>query len=173
CIRDYFKFCTKDASAMPPRCCYGVVIKLHQVGGWLEEDERERFKVRWQEWAEKDPAYCPEKRCSVFLPRASSSVGSTATSIIPPGDVTLACPSCTTAVCALCRRTAHPSSPCPTTDPEEDAMVAQLAAWGYRRCPRCRMGLRRMYGCSHMMCRCGAHFCWGCLKPINVCSGVC
>lgn len=30
-----------------------------------------------------------------------------------------------------------------------------------------------MFGCSHIECRCGAHFCFACLKPINECDGQC
>jgi hypothetical protein len=43
--------------------------------------------------------------------------------------------------------------------------------WGYKECPRCGHGLRRMFGCSHMQCKCGAHWCWGCRQNINECGG--
>lgn len=30
-----------------------------------------------------------------------------------------------------------------------------------------------MYGCSHMQCTCGAHWCWWCLRSIDECQGDC
>jgi hypothetical protein len=30
-----------------------------------------------------------------------------------------------------------------------------------------------MYGCSHVECHCGAHFCYGCLEPFTECDGQC
>jgi hypothetical protein len=33
--------------------------------------------------------------------------------------------------------------------------------------------VKRMYGCSHMQCRCGSHWCWGCLRSIAECDGGC
>ncbi|KJX97386.1 hypothetical protein TI39_contig498g00014 [Zymoseptoria brevis] len=30
-----------------------------------------------------------------------------------------------------------------------------------------------MFGCVHMLCRCGAHWCWGCLRSAQQCVGNC
>lgn len=30
-----------------------------------------------------------------------------------------------------------------------------------------------MFGCAHIECRCGAHFCFACLEPIKKCDGQC
>lgn len=30
-----------------------------------------------------------------------------------------------------------------------------------------------MFGCSHMACRCGAHFCWHCMRDPDNCAEDC
>jgi hypothetical protein len=54
---------------------------------------------------------------------------------------------------------------------EETAKL--LMSWGYKRCPKCFNGVKRMYGCNHMECLCGAHWCWVCQKPNDECPGNC
>ncbi|KAJ4989273.1 dihydroxyacid dehydratase [Stagonosporopsis vannaccii] len=31
-----------------------------------------------------------------------------------------------------------------------------------RECPACKVGVQKTYGCDHMKCHCGAHWCWAC-----------
>lgn len=97
-----------------------------------------------------------------------SSDSPTSTTILP----TIACPTCSVSICTLCRQLIHPGLPCPQTD-IDPLLAAQLEIWKIKRCPKCRSGVRRMFGCAHIECRCGAHFCFGCLSPINECDGQC
>ncbi|KXT11548.1 hypothetical protein AC579_10324 [Pseudocercospora musae] len=81
------------------------------------------------------------------------------------------CPTCLIAICTKCRQKAHPDQDCDTSALDyEETMLAQ---YGYKRCPRCRSGIKRMHGCSHVRCHCGAHFCWHCTKSIDDCLGDC
>ena len=48
-----------------------------------------------------------------------------------------------------------------------------LEQFHYKRCPLCKHAVKKMYGCSHMQCICGAHWCYYCQKPINECDGGC
>ncbi|KFY43478.1 hypothetical protein V494_01961 [Pseudogymnoascus sp. VKM F-4513 (FW-928)] len=82
------------------------------------------------------------------------------------------CPKCAVTICTRCRQLQHPEAPCPQTD-LEPLLAAQLDKWKIKRCPKCRAGVRRMFGCAHIECRCGAHFCFACLEPINKCDGQC
>jgi hypothetical protein len=82
------------------------------------------------------------------------------------------CPTCNASICSSCRQLNHPGTPCPESD-IDPFLAAQLEKWKIKRCPKCRAGVRRMFGCSHIECRCGAHFCFACLKPINDCDGQC
>ncbi|EME89657.1 uncharacterized protein MYCFIDRAFT_78554 [Pseudocercospora fijiensis CIRAD86] len=81
------------------------------------------------------------------------------------------CPTCLIAICVKCRQKAHPDTDCDTTELDHEETL--LAQYGYKRCPRCREGIKRMLGCAHVQCRCGAHFCWNCAKSIDDCMGDC
>ena len=81
-----------------------------------------------------------------------------------------ACPSCQIAICASCRKVGHEGECNHAVDDQETAM---LQSYGYKRCPRCRHGVKKMYGCPHINCLCGAHFCYNCLRSIDECPGGC
>ena len=52
-------------------------------------------------------------------------------------------------------------------------LEAKLKKWGVKRCPKCNAGVRLMYGCPHVRCRCSYSFCFGCLRAIEECEGRC
>ena len=45
-------------------------------------------------------------------------------------------------------------------DREMDEMIQKQ---GWKRCPDCRNVISKFYGCNHIRCRCGIHFCYLCL----------
>lgn len=49
-----------------------------------------------------------------------------------------------------------------STDSSEDFLLAQCQV-----CPTCSVLVRREGGCTHIACRCGADFCFGCGAPLN------
>lgn len=59
-----------------------------------------------------------------------------------------ACPACRVVICAKCKEVAHPGNEC--DDTARDQEMAMLAKFGYKQCPRCGQGVRKMYGCSHV-----------------------
>ena len=153
CVKKMFIEACKDLTLMPPRCC--VPIHLHHVRPYLSQDEIAEFKSKYEEWSTPNPFYCPIPTCSAFIPprllpqqvtgkRADSGIGT-------PSANTLDCPTCKADICLDCRQQAHPNSMCNVTefgiDPETAAL---LKSWGYKKCPKCGNGLKRMYGCNHM-----------------------
>ena len=178
CVRAMFVNASKSTTRMPPRCC--VQIHLHHARPYLSPEEVAVFKAKYEEWSTLKPFYCPVPRCSTFIPdrllpvrpdpskkRADSGMGTPMALIFP-------CPSCATEVCLGCRQIAHPGSMCVATRSGVNIeMSALLKSWGYKQCPKCGHGLKRMFGCSHMECRCGAQFCWGCLNSRDACYGGC
>ncbi|KAK3067480.1 hypothetical protein LTR53_015631 [Teratosphaeriaceae sp. CCFEE 6253] len=91
-------------------------------------------------------------------------------SAISPSDH-FVCPDCHVAICVKCKQIEHSDSPCDTT--LQDHEVAMLLQYGYKRCPRCKHAVKKMFGCSHMQCVCGAHWCYYCQRGISECDGGC
>ncbi|KAK5173784.1 uncharacterized protein LTR77_002465 [Saxophila tyrrhenica] len=81
------------------------------------------------------------------------------------------CPECHVAICTDCRQIEHSGSPCDTSNADHE--MAMLSQFGYKQCPRCKAGVKKMYGCSHMACICGAHWCYYCQRSIDLCDGGC
>ena len=88
---------------------------------------------------------------------------------IPP--TMFPCPKCHIAICFKCKQIEHSTSPCDNSAELEE--IAMLKKFNYKRCPRCRNAVKKMYGCSHMACRCGAHWCWRCEQSTEECDGGC
>ncbi|KAK2809660.1 hypothetical protein FQN50_003717 [Emmonsiellopsis sp. PD_5] len=87
-----------------------------------------------------------------------------------PEHVAISCPGCTVEICCSCKQLAHRGASCPEGAGELPSELAELLEkWNIKRCPKCRAAVRRMYGCSHIACRCGDQWCWHCLQPIQIC----
>jgi hypothetical protein len=81
------------------------------------------------------------------------------------------CSACHIAICTTCKQVEHAGKPCDTT--LHDSEIAMLAQYHYKRCPLCKHAVKKMYGCSHMQCLCGAHWCYYCVRPFSECYGAC
>ncbi|KAL5113911.1 hypothetical protein ACEQ8H_008194 [Pleosporales sp. CAS-2024a] len=180
CVTNMFIDACKDSTLMPPRCC--VPLNIQCAKPYLTKDEADLFRTKYEEWSTADAIYCPVPACSAFIsdrllpqhlrankkPRLDSGIGT------PDSVVTFACPACNADICTGCRQQAHPGSMCGVDEFGLDSDTAKLLKeWGYKKCPKCGHGLKRMYGCNHMKCRCGADFCWKCLESLNDCDGRC
>lgn len=154
----------------------------------------ELYKVKYEEWNTSDRIYCPIPSCSTFIPpRLYIQPPVTSAPLLPNNNKTaillneesanentpsgttmrpsVGCPICHTLVCTACHTSSHIGA-CPLSD-LEPGMEQILSKFKIKRCPKCRAGIRKMFGCSHVNCLCGAHFCWGCLDPIDICGGSC
>jgi len=180
CLKDMFVAACKDITRMPPRCC--TQIPLYHARPYLSAEEAAEFRAKYEEWSTPKPFYCPVARCSAFIPnrllpqvrtnskgkqRVDSGVGT-------PTSPTVSCPNCKVDICTKCRSLAHTGGTCLPLEWGIDKDTAELLErWGYKRCPKCSHGVKRMFGCNHMECRCGAHFCWVCLQDKDECDGGC
>lgn len=178
CIRGMFIRASDDSTHMPPRCC--LQIHLHHARPYLSKEEITKFKSKYEEWMTPNAFYCPVPTCSVFiserlLPKQTKASGNRVDSGVgTPTANTFTCPTCETDICFECRQAAHPNRMCIITEFGIDAdTAALLKSWGYKKCPKCGHGLKRMFGCNHMECRCGAQFCWACLQGREDCGGAC
>lgn len=157
CLEEMFTTASKTCSRMPPRCSCGLIIQLHAVR--LSEDIRLAYQQKFVEWATPKSArvYCPIPTCSAFVPPSKANH--------------LSCPECDTAICLDCKQVTHPGSDCQENH-DFRQLWRMLSKMGYKECPGCGTAVRKMYGCSHVICGyCATHFCWGCLQPSSDCKG--
>jgi IBR domain, a half RING-finger domain len=186
CVRQLFVRAVESQLNMPAKCC--SMIPLHVGLKYLSKDEAARYRVAFEEWstAGKDRLYCPKLQCSAFIPlkimgqaRVAAAVAaalkdskkrdSKDVAVPEPESVVVECPKCSTPTCLVCKNFAHPTEAC-NFEVKDAALVAQLRKWGYKQCPRCRHGVRKMFGCAHMTCVCGEHFCWNCERNYVQCD---
>ncbi|KAL1965370.1 hypothetical protein VTN77DRAFT_5807 [Rasamsonia byssochlamydoides] len=191
CVRRMFVNACKNEASMPPRCCAPIPVTYARFV--LSSEEVAHFKEKYEEWSTPNRVYCPIPTCSAFIPYRlfPTSAGGYAQSnpnhtvAFVPGIQTppptpphstpevaapsIPCPKCEVLICCSCKQLAHPGTPCSDTPDIDPDMADLLRRWGIKRCPKCRAAVRRMYGCSHMQCRCGAQWCWWCTGPIRVC----
>jgi hypothetical protein len=49
---------------------------------------------------------------------------------------------------------------------EQELRAAEIARYRLetpvRKCPGCKVPTQKAYGCDHMTCPCGTHWCWSC-----------
>ncbi|KAK3109877.1 hypothetical protein LTR53_016413 [Teratosphaeriaceae sp. CCFEE 6253] len=85
-------------------------------------------------------------------------------SAISPSDH-FVCTDCHVAICVKCKQVEHSDSPCDTSLQDHEA--AMLLQYGYKRCPRCKHAVKKMFGCSHMQCRSISECDSGCLDYVE------
>lgn len=165
-------------SRMPARCCRP--IQLHFAKLVLTKEEMDRYRAKYEEWLTPNPLYCPVPTCSAFIPQrllpehTMTSTERFDSGVATPTSNTLPCPTCETDICRDCRQVAHPNSACTVTEFGIDKETTELLkSWGYKQCPKCKNGIKRMYGCNHIECRCGARFCYVCFGDPDDCAGNC
>ncbi|KAF2009162.1 hypothetical protein BU24DRAFT_468155 [Aaosphaeria arxii CBS 175.79] len=179
CLRHSFLKACLDVTRMPPRCC--DTIQLHHVRPFLTDEELNTYREKYDEWSTPKPFYCPVPTCSAFisnriLKNNSSAKGKQRVDSVvgTPTSPHIACPKCSTSICTNCRQLEHLGLPCEDLPFGVDKETAALLeGWGYKKCPKCAQGVRRMYGCNHMQCMCGAHWCWACQRSKEECDGEC
>lgn len=80
---------------------------------------------------------------------------------------TFTCSTCLLCWCLLCRERAH-QGPCDPIERSKD--LSELAKLGVVPCPSCFIPVEKIEGCSHIRCKCSAHWCWGCGKEFDLAS---
>ncbi|KIW06410.1 hypothetical protein, variant 1 [Verruconis gallopava] len=194
CLSEHCEFATRSITDMPPKCCIALDPRI--VLQFLPETNHDRYKRLFLEYRTeaKDRVYCPNSNCTTFISpyeirkqQISSGECLESKTAVPLNQLQsevvhrrqdsamanqdlpiIQCPSCKTEICIRCKKNSHEGA-CRL---EDDPVVAQIRKFGYKRCPRCGYGTRRMWGCSHMQCVCGAHWCWNCERNYNVCDAL-
>lgn len=154
CLKKEFEIALTDLERMPVTCC--AMIVHHEVAiEILPMAEIEAYKLKFDENNTLNPLYCPVPTCSTFLPPR----------LVAKGSTKVLCFTCQATVCTMCKEQAGENHACGNGGPRESI----LDKFHYKTCPKCGTGVMKMYGCPHVRCQCGAHWCWDCRRPINAC----
>ncbi|KAI1320422.1 hypothetical protein F5Y16DRAFT_83933 [Xylariaceae sp. FL0255] len=155
CLRIIITQATTEESNMPPRCCRqpipGPIIKAN-----LSREEQNKFLKAVLQFSTpwESRVFCCNTSCGDFIPPR--------TKIDPRHPSEVACRTCRTRVCIMCRRGAHSlGQDCPD-DKELEEVLRMGEKSGWRRCYKCRTLVELTQGCTHMTCRCRAEFCYIC-----------
>lgn len=159
CLKTSFSTALEDQERFPAKCC-GRIVHFDVGKGVLAEADYLKYKTRFEEHGTTKPVYCGNSVCSEFLPTRLSK---------PDAKGRVHCFSCQNVTCVECRVLVYPVDFETHTCTEADEMTALMTQFEYKRCPRCNTGVAKMYGCSHVRCQCGAHWCWDCQRAIQIC----
>ena len=158
CIETLVRTSTTDETLYPPRCC--VVLPWVELKALVSEDIADNFEDKKKELdtpAERR-VYCAEPVCSHFL-GSQDALGVVASS-----------PVCAAETCTSCRSASH-AAPCPKENDEALQQTLKLARErGWQSCQRCKRIIDLLpFGCNHMACPCGHHFCYVCGERWKTC----
>ncbi|KAI6003030.1 hypothetical protein EDD15DRAFT_2157678 [Pisolithus albus] len=103
--------------------------------------------------------YCPNPRCSALVQVEED-----------PNEPMALCPECRETICIPCNVLWHHELTCAEfqdlpedeRSPEDQSVLLLAKAKNWRRCPACSRLVELMYGCNHITCHCGTHFCHRC-----------
>lgn len=159
CLENQFHAALDDQERFPARCC-GRVLHFSVASTTISEDQYVKYRTRFEQFNTTKPIYCANSSCSAFLPQR----------VAKPNDRGhVHCPECDSFTCTNCREIILPQNMATHQCPSTDETSALLKKFGYKRCSRCGAGVAKMFGCSHVRCSCGAHWCWDCQRPIQMC----
>lgn len=154
--------------------------ECHQ-GAWEEgisDEVAERFlseknMVLWH--AQKlfdsmEKHYCPNPRCSALVQIEED-----------PNEPVAICPECQESICVSCKVLWHQDLTCeefqdlPENErsPDDQSVLLLAKAKNWRRCPACSRLVELAFGCHHITCHCGTHFCHRCGARWDQAAGRC
>ena len=86
-----------------------------------------------------------------------------------------ACSDCAVTTCTKCHEQYHNGLSCEMYkagkhEDEEFKEWMQEDSKNRKKCPKCAAPIEKDEGCNHMLCKCGAHICWICLKYFKTAS---
>ncbi|KAI6021711.1 hypothetical protein BKA83DRAFT_610824 [Pisolithus microcarpus] len=104
--------------------------------------------------------YCPNQRCSALVQVEED-----------PNEPMAVCPRCRETICVPLTCEEFQDLPEDERSPEDQSVLLLAKAKNWRRCPACSRLVELTYGCNHITCYCGTHFCHRCggKFPIATC----
>ena len=151
-----FKNAIKDKK---PFSCCRQRVDIGLAARHLDATFIKSYKLLELELDTPHPLYCSQPRCSKFIVPSAIQGGAGA------------CSTCGALTCRYCRKSNH-TGVC--ADDEDGLKFRALGkAKGWKECPGCGAMVDKIDGCLHMVCDCGAEFCYSCGDRYNNCNQTC
>ncbi|KAI9700015.1 MAG: hypothetical protein M1836_002549 [Candelina mexicana] len=162
CTNTFFEHAINNESQFPPKCC-DFTIPLETAAIFLDNALIERYHSKELEYSTTDRVYCAEPNCLAFI--GPNLIGR---KDLINQDTLALCNKCETVTCVACRTLRHEGECEIDAQTEEVLQLGETEGW--QRCFRCRHLIGLSYGCNHMICSCGAEFCYLCAAPWKRCG---
>lgn len=126
------------------------------------------YRLKFIEKNTQNPLFCPVPTCSVFIPPRLFRQPKETTTVSDEGElagpnnpedstviatpttkINVTCPKCQALICTSCRALTHDEDECPQEE-IDPALMKLLEKAKIKRCPKCRDGIRKMFGCNHV-----------------------
>ena len=143
----------------PPKCCLNE-IPFRTILRYIPSDLKNNFQDRSKEWEipVSERIYCSQADCSLWV-KPQNIDHNRNQGRCDSGHLT----------CAICRGPNHDGGECPQ---DNDMNLTNLLAEeeGWKRCYNCHALVEHREACQHMTCRCGAEFCYVCVRRWRTCE---
>jgi hypothetical protein len=164
CLR-HFLLSARDVVTFPLRCIgdsgkCNSLLSLHIIQAVLTTEENELLvRAAFASYIlghARELRYCPTPNCSQLYRPASL-----------PDPTPFQCPSCLRFVCTYCHAD-HLGATCRDwRERHDEKFNLWRAEHDVKPCPNCSVNIDRVDGCNHLICICGTHLCWQCLKKFS------
>lgn len=144
-----------------PGCHQGVWEEgiSDEVAGRILSEKDMAFWHAQKLYDSMEKHYCPNQRCSALVQVEED-----------PNEPMAVCPQCRETICVPCNVLWHHELTCEEfqdlpedeRSPEDQSVLLLAKAKNWRRCPACSRLVELTYGCNHITCYCGTHFCHRC-----------
>ncbi|OMP88016.1 hypothetical protein BK809_0002773 [Diplodia seriata] len=164
CLNNLFRAAINDPTLFPPRCC-GLRVPLDSAGEGEQRDKGEsrrttntaskgRASAGYRRFLDAATVEAFERRMARDRRMATAAEAATTVAAGTVGE----------------QRTATVAAAATATTEVDEEFLRMAEACGWARCCGCGRFVELEYGCNHMRCCCGAHFCYACGNPWKTCD---
>ncbi|KIX98954.1 uncharacterized protein Z520_05415 [Fonsecaea multimorphosa CBS 102226] len=160
CLNQLVRAGTANKMSWPPRCCFSWPrVDIGSIQPHLDEEVFSRYLNVFEEYSTRDPVYCSNKFCSLWIPSSQ---------IQDNKEKFVSCTKCRVQTCVECKQghddhVGAEGTTCKNLEElmdERDRKLAETKLW--KQCPSCKNLVERIDGCDQIQCSCGTRFCYKC-----------
>ncbi|XP_036371721.1 E3 ubiquitin-protein ligase RNF144B-like [Megalops cyprinoides] len=173
CLQQYVQLAVREGGGAPVTCpdmtCLRTGTLLDsEIASFAPADLVQLYqRLKFERGVQLDPSktWCPVVQCQAACSVTPSAEGQ---------PVSVACPSCRTVFCSLCRADWGEGHSCSERQPltvaslRDSVRVSWETDAPIKQCPMCAVYIERDQGCAQMLCKSCKHtFCWYCLQNLD------